>query len=188
MHTDKKGLLIAFPGTGYTCREPLFADLIAAFDKRSYSCISLDFSEIPFKQIESIDEAFELTKPVVQRQLSNVNFCEFDDVFFLAKSFGTGLASWYGRHNGISARCFYLTPTDKGLSMLNAPMQLTGIVTGTEDHVLPCKTVEAFCAEHGIQSLIIDGVGHKLKFESAVETIRLNNAITAFLMKLVFPQ
>ena len=182
MNSKKVGLVVVFPGTGYTCKEQLFSECIEPLLANGYECIKLDFSSIPFKQIESIDEAFERTKPVVINQLRHVLFSEYAHIVFLAKSFGTGLASWYGSLMKIYPQYFFLTPTDKGLELNCSQSQIAGIVIGTEDKVLDYQIARNFCKLYSIPNLIIEGIGHKLKTEDTLNNAHLNKTIVSFMV------
>jgi len=179
----KKGIVIGFPGTGYTCKEKLFQQCFAPFEQMRYEKVEIDFSMIPFKEIETIEEAFELAKPEVIRQLEDVAFEQYEDVVFLSKSFGTGLAGWYAEQRPIAPRFFHLTPTEIALEWVKDHTRLAGAVIGTEDHVLDYRCLEDFCARRQVPCLVIEGVGHKLKAQSDEETAVINARIVDYMVK-----
>ena len=51
----KSGIAVCFPGTGFTCKEALFERLASDYIARGYDVIRLDFSHIPFREIESLE-------------------------------------------------------------------------------------------------------------------------------------
>ena len=179
----KKGIVVAFPGTGYTCREKLFQQCFEPFAQMHYERIEIDFSKIPFKEIETIEEAFEFAKPEVIRQLEGVALEQYADVVFLATSFGTGLAGWYARQRELTPRFFLLTPTETALEWLEPQLRLTGAVIGTEDHVLDFWRLKDFCAQRRTPCLVFEGVGHKLMAQSDEDTAAINARIVDFMVK-----
>ena len=175
----KRGLVIAFPGTGYTCKEPLFSACIDAYRARGYDAVALDFSGIPFRQIATIEEALARAQAAVWEQLANTCFSSYTDIVFLSKSLGTSLAGWYAERRSLSPRQFYLTPTAQALPYVRDPRRVIGMVIGTEDAVLDYRIVTAFCKERGIPCLVAHGVGHSLKPEDVDAESVLNARIVA---------
>ncbi len=173
------GIVIAFPGTGYTCKEPLFADCIGAYRARGYSCIELDYSCVPFKQIKTVSEALDKAQALALEQIKDVAFVEYEDVVFISKSLGTALAGRLAQRLDISPRQLFLTPIPELFAHISEPARVIGMVTGTEDRVLDYRTVEKFCAQHGISCMTVSGVGHNLKYEDAEKTEALNRSIVA---------
>lgn len=44
----KRGIVIAFPGIRYTCRQQLMQDCLAFYTARGYETLCLDFAGVPF--------------------------------------------------------------------------------------------------------------------------------------------
>lgn len=173
----RQRIVVAFPGTGYTCGEKLFAGCIDVYRERGYECAALDFSSIPFKQIETVEEAIEAAKPVMLEQLNGVCFERYSDVVFISKSLGTALAAWLAGEKRIAARQLFLTPIAQCLECAPDPASVIGMVIGTEDKVIDYRIVESFCAERGIDCLVVDNVGHSLKYDDEVKTQAINERI-----------
>ena len=72
----KRGIAICFPGTGFTCKEALFLRLACDFTARGYDVVRLDFSHIPFREIESLEEAVAVAQRAVKRQLAHIVFSD----------------------------------------------------------------------------------------------------------------
>ena len=178
----KKGVVVGFPGTGYTCREPLFADCLNAFVARGYDCVALNFAGIPFRQIETVEEALLQAQVRVRDQLAPLRFGEYADVAFVSKSLGTALAGWYASTLSVHARQFYLTPIAQSLPYVTDAARVVGMVIGTEDKVLDDRVVTAFCRERGIPCMVVDGVRHKLLYDDPASTARLNERIVSMCM------
>ncbi|NRZ79531.1 hypothetical protein DFR96_000805 [Clostridium beijerinckii] len=65
----KKSIAVIFPGTGYTCEEQLLVGCAKKYAAFGYDIVKIDFSEIPFREIETIKEAVEIAKPILLTQL-----------------------------------------------------------------------------------------------------------------------
>lgn len=159
----KTGIAVCFPGTGFTCKEVLFERLGADYAKREYDVIKLDFSHIPFREIESLEEAIAVAQRAVKRQLSHVSFLEYEDVVFLSKSLGTILALEHDNANNIRARHLLLTPLNKTLSQVHPETRVIAMVLGTQDRFLTGRALASFCEGRGIRHCLIEGVNHSLK-------------------------
>jgi len=130
---SKKNLLVIFPGTGYTCRQPLLVKCAETFSSHGYEVIQLDFSSVPFGQFSSVNQALEIAKPVMLDQLGNIRAENYEDIVFLSKSFGTVCAGWLAKYWDISPRHLYLTPIMEALQYISDPSKVMAMVIGTED-------------------------------------------------------
>jgi hypothetical protein len=159
----KPGIAICFPGTGFTCKEALFERLACDFSARGYDVIRLDFSHIPFREIESLEEAVAIAQRAVKRQLAHVSFSEYEDVVFLSKSLGTILAAQFERDNALKPRQLFLTPLNKTLMLLQPDSRVIAMVLGTQDRFLTGRALTSFCEPRGIPCMLVEGVNHSLK-------------------------
>ncbi|HWQ96587.1 MAG TPA: hypothetical protein VN538_00640 [Clostridia bacterium] len=166
----KPGIAVCFPGTGYTCKEALFERLACDFSGLGYDVIRLDFSHIPFREIESLEEAVAVAQRAVKRQLAHICFDDYEDIVFVSKSLGTILAAQYERENGILPRHLYLTPLNKTLMLVQPQSRVIAMVLGTEDRFLTGRALMSFCEPRGIVCHLVEGVNHNLKDEE--DTVR----------------
>ena len=159
----KPGIAVCFPGTGFTCKEALFERLACDFSARGYDVIRLDFSHIPFREIESLEEAVAIAQRAVKRQLAHVSFSEYEDVAFLSKSLVTILAAQFERDNALKPRQLFLTPLNKTLMLLQPESRVIAMVLGTQDRFLTGRALASFCEERNIPYFLVEGVNHSLK-------------------------
>ena len=162
-------LAVAFPGTGFTTKEALFQRCFSVFRNRGYDIVELDFSMIPFKEIETIPEAVEAANRQAVSQLKDIQFEEYDDVVFLSKSLGTVCAGWLEGQWGCRPRQLYLTPIRETLAYIRADSQVIALVMGGKDRLMSAAELEAFCTPRGLTLVTIAGVGHSLKDEDDPE-------------------
>ena len=114
----KKGIVIAFPGIRYTCRQQLMQDCLAFYTARGYETLCLDFAGVPFDGTADMGRAAELALPSILGRLSGVRFADYTDVAFLAKSLGTLCAVRTAKVLGLRPRFFLLTPLEETLQEL----------------------------------------------------------------------
>lgn len=159
----KSGIVVCFPGTGFTCKEALFERIASDFSARGYEIVRLDFSHIPFREIETLEEAVALAQRAVKRQLLHVLFSDYTDVVFVSKSLGTILAAQYERDNELTPRHVYLTPLNKTLMLVRPESRVIAMVLGTQDRFLTGRALMSFCEPRNITCCLIEGVNHSLK-------------------------
>lgn len=155
-------IVVVFPGTGYTCRTGLLADGIRRWRELGYEVVPLDFSAIPFAEIETFAEAFDLAEAEALRQLAEYDLQGLTDLVFFSKSLGTVVAPRCAARLGLHPRMLYLTPLAETLALTGDSDRVMGMVAGTTDRLLDWRTVEAFCARRRIPCVICEGVGHSL--------------------------
>lgn len=176
----KTGIVVCFPGTGYTCRERLFTLCAERFAARGYDVVKLDFSHIPFKEIETLEEAVAVAMRAVRRQLGGVDFSAYSDVVWISKSLGTICAAIAEKGLEKPPRQFFLTPVSFTLTEMKPDSNVIAMVLGTQDRFLTSEALAEFCSERNFRYCIINGVGHSLKIESdPEETERINEQIAA---------
>ena len=165
----KPGIAVCFPGTGFTCKEALFERLASEYSARGYEIVKLDFSHIPFREIETLEEAVAIAQRAVKRQLSHIVFGDYADIVFVSKSLGTILAAQYERDKGLLPRHLFLTPLNKTLMLLRTESRVIAMVLGTQDRFLTGRALLSFCEPRDIACCLIEGVNHSLKDDQDAE-------------------
>ena len=177
----KTGMVVCFPGTGFTCKEALFECCLKRLIKRGYDVVKLDFSHIPFREIETIEEAVTIALRAVKRQLSGVDFSEYEDVVWISKSLGTLLAAMDETEYSVSPRHLFLTPLPETLARIRPETRIIALVLGSLDRFLTGQALMEFCERRKVCGCLIDGVNHSLKDEqNAARTAQINEQIAAF--------
>ena len=179
--TMKTGIVVCFPGTGFTCKEALFERCIERYATRGYDLVKLDFSHIPFREIETMEEAVTIARRAVKRQLSGIDFADYADVVWISKSLGTILAALFEEEYDCVPRQLYLTPLPETLRLIRPESRVIALVLGTQDRFLTGEALAEFCEQRNTCYCIIDGVNHSLKDEQSAErTEQINEQIAAF--------
>ena len=118
MHLSKNKLAVFFPGIGYHCDKPLlyYSRKLAA-EAGYETALTLDYS-LAGSDItgnirgnrEKMQQAFSYLYEQAVKQLSSVNWQDYDEIIFISKSIGTVIASAYARKENISCRQILYTP------------------------------------------------------------------------------
>lgn len=165
----KTGIVVCFPGTGFTCKEALFERLAERYAARGYEVLRLEFSHIPFREIETMQEAVMVAQSAVRRQLLHVDFSAYEDVVWISKSLGTILAPRFESERKLNPKHLFLTPLPETLGLVGPETRVIAFVLGTQDRFLTGEALTAFCTKGNYRYCLIDGVGHSLKEESDEE-------------------
>lgn len=177
----KPGIVIILPGMNYTYKEKLLIECTQKYIKLGYDIVNLDFSRAEYKNINSLAEAVEITKPIILDQVKDIIFEEYNDIVFISKSLGTACANWLEQRLNIKPRHFYLTPLPETIESIKDASRVIGMVIGTKDRFLDYKIMESFCLEKDIRYLIINNVGHGLKIDGDdLKTEKINKKIVEF--------
>lgn len=175
----KQSLAVLFPGTGYTCGEPLMQKIARQFLEAGYQVVQLDFSAVPFHELAGLEEAAERVKPLVLEQLKGIEPAACGEIVFVSKSLGTVCAGWLEKEWGVPARQLYLTPLPQTLDCIRETSRVAGMVIGTQDRFMTAEALQAFCTGRGIPCLVAAGTGHNLKYADPAAAEELERKILA---------
>lgn len=118
MNPSTNKLAIFFPGIGYHCDKPLLYYSRKLADEAGYkSILTLEYS-LAGSNItgnirgdkEKMQQAFSYLYEQAAKQLSSINWQDYDEIVFISKSIGTVIASVFAQHEKISCRQILYTP------------------------------------------------------------------------------
>ena len=177
-------LVLAIPGTGWTCREPLCQACLELYRSRGWDTAEIDFSSIPFRAIPTIPEAVEAANRVLMSQLAPLGpLSARDEVVLLSKSLGTLCAGWLEQKLSRPVRQVYLTPIEETLAYITPSSHVTLVVAGAEDPLMDPERLCVFCGARNIPCLVIEGVGHSLSTSDEAQDRSIRAAVTALLLE-----
>ena len=101
----KRGIVIAFPGIRYTCRQQLMQDCLAFYTARGYETLCLDFAGVPFDGTADMGRAAELALPSIGTAFRR-SFCRLYRCGLPCKKPGDALRGAYGEGAGAAAAVF----------------------------------------------------------------------------------
>ena len=153
-----KKIVVMFPGVGYTMDCPLLYYASFLYEAKGYEQIHMKYNSILLEPDLTKEEKTLKARDYIWEKVKDIDFSAYDEVVFLSKSFGTSEAGILAEKLGIKPKQIFLTPMPRALPYIK---ETDTVVIGTADEVYPeCK---AYCDEHGIQSLYIEGADHSLE-------------------------
>lgn len=155
-----KKLVVMFPGVGYTMDFPMLYYASFLFEAKGYEQIHMKYNSIFFEPELTRKEKSLRVRDYVWEKVKEIDFSKYEKVVFLSKSVGTKEAGFLAEKLEIEPEQIYLTPVPDALPYIK---EKDTVVIGTVDEVYPeCK---AYCDEHGIKPLYIEGANHSLEVE-----------------------
>ncbi len=155
-----KKLVVMFPGVGYTMDFPMLYYASFLFEAKGYEQIHMKYNSIFFEPELTREEKSLRVRDYVWEKVKEIDFSKYEKVVFLSKSVGTIEAGLLAEKLEIEPEQIYLTPVPDALPCIK---EKDTVVIGTADEVYPeCK---AYCDEHGIKPLYIEGANHSLEVE-----------------------
>jgi hypothetical protein len=155
-----KTLKLIFPGQRYSCDRSLLYFIDTNIEGESVY-FKYDFARnVDLKSItdeEIIERAIDYSKQII----NHIDFSEYDEIIFIAKSVGTYVAGYFRDELKLnSARFICLTPITKSLKFIR---QNDFVITGSLDKRVDPKELEKFKYAYPFFETI-EGVGHSLEY------------------------
>lgn len=177
MHLSKNKLAIFFPGIGYHCDKPLLYYSRKLADEAGYkSILTLDYS-LAGSNItgnirgdkEKMLQAFSYLYEQAAKQLSSINWQDYDEIIFISKSIGTVIASAFAQHEKISCRQILYTPLCETYDF--HPQNAIAFL-GTSDPWSDIEKVTDISGEQKIPLFLYPDANHSLETEDTLRNIK----------------
>lgn len=180
MNPSTNKLAIFFPGIGYHCDKPLLYYSRKLADEAGYkSILTLDYSLAGSNITGNIrddkkkmQQAFHLLYEQAAKQLSSVNWSDYDEILFVSKSIGTVIASAYAQNEHISCHQILYTPLYE--TYLFSPQNAIAFI-GTLDPWSNIEKVTDISREQKIPLFLYPDANHSLETKDTlrnIETLR----------------
>ena len=173
-------LAVLFPGLGYTCERPLlyYGGKLAAeagFTERhiiKYEKIDkTGLQGNKEKMLEVYNSLYQSTK----KDLSEINWNEYDEILFLSKSIGTAVAATIEKDllasdetKNLNIRQILFTPLEQ--TFIFHPVNAIGFI-GTNDPWCDSSEVIRLAKEQNIPMSVYEGANHSLETGDALKDI-----------------
>lgn len=165
--TEKEGLVVLFPGIGYTCDRPLLYYPGRMLQSMGYQIVPVSYGGFPANvkgDAQKMRECFFTALDQAEAVLEKIDFSAFDDVIFIGKSVGTVVALHYAKEHDIDARFVLLTPVEEAFEHLP---QLVGsraaAFYGTSDPWARTEIVTSACTARKIPLYVFADANHSLE-------------------------
>lgn len=150
-----KKLVISFPGVrGYEI--PLLY-----FGAKHYEDLGYEKRFICHHNLS--EPSYEKILENAEKVIRTINFGEYEDVVFVAKSIGTRVACAIKEKYHISASLILFTPLQETLQYIHRGNDIVLIAAGDQDKYLDAKILSDLCEKEGISCHIEPGVGHRME-------------------------
>ncbi|MGO5230279.1 hypothetical protein ACTQ1U_04355 [Thermoguttaceae bacterium LCP21S3_D4] len=177
MNQSMNKLAIFFPGIGYHCDKPLLYYSRKLAGETGYETIlTLDYS-LSGSNItgnirgdkEKMQQAFSYLYEQAAKQLSSVNWSEYDEILFVSKSIGTIIASAYAQNEHISCRQILYTPLCETYDF--HPQNAIAFI-GTSDPWSNIEKVTGISREQKIPLFLYPDANHSLETKDTLGNIK----------------
>ncbi|MBP3272159.1 MAG: alpha/beta hydrolase [Ruminococcus sp.] len=170
-------LCILFPGIGYHCDKPLlyYTAMLAA--SKDYKVIKLQFSGF-----ESADNAADHAYEQSEKQLSEINFHEYDKIVFVGKSIGTVACQRYRHEHEINALSILLTPLTETFKF---PAHDCAAFHGTSDPLADTGAIVKLCNEKKVILHTYNNANHSLEVREAFTDLNTLSDVLTKINKLL---
>ena len=162
---EGRKIAVLFPGIGYSCDRSLlyFSGKLAAAD--GYEILTVPYKDFPSgvkgnreKMVRSFEMAMEQTEEI----LTSVDWTDFCEIVFIAKSIGTIVSSAYAKQHGLSVRQVLFTPLSDTFRFTDAGCDAVAF-HGTADPWAKTDEIRTACEENGIPLHLTDDANHSLE-------------------------
>ena len=177
MNPSTNKLAIFFPGIGYHCDKPLLYYSRKLADEAGYkSILTLDYS-LAGSNItgnirgdrEKMQQAFSYLYEQAVKQLSSINWQDYDEIIFISKSIGTVIASAFAQQENISCRQILYTPLRETYDF--HPQNAIAFL-GTSDPWSNIEKVTDISGEQKIPLFLYPDANHSLETKDTLRNIK----------------
>lgn len=177
MHLSKNKLAVFFPGIGYHCDKPLlyYSRKLAA-EAGYETALTLDYS-LAGSNItgnirgdkEKMQQAFSYLYAHAAKQLSSINWQDYDEIIFISKSIGTVIASAFAQQENICCRQILYTPLRETYDF--HPQNAIAFI-GTLDPWSNIEKVTDISGEQKIPLFLYPDANHSLETKDTLRNIK----------------
>ena len=150
-----KKIVVSFPGAR-GCEIPLLYFSAKHFEDMGYEKRFISYPphrEITLENV--LNNALEM--------LRDIEWGEYDDIVFVAKSLGTVVSCMVKERLEVPARLILLTPLEETLPYIRRENAVLLTAMGDRDHYLAASRLTELCEQEGITCHIEPGIGHRME-------------------------
>lgn len=158
-----KKIAVLFPGMGYTCDKPLlyYTGKLAAAE--GYEIVPVAYGNFPFgikDTKELIQKSFETAYAQTEEILKDIDWAQYGEILFLAKSIGTVVSGAYAKEHGLKVKNVLMTPLAETFAYAE-PGSIA--FHGTKDPFADTKVITEGCKALEIPLKITIDANHSLE-------------------------
>ena len=156
-----KKIVVSFPG-GRGTEIPLLYFCAKKYEDMGYEKV---FVNHPLEWDESLESLLENAEKVI----STINFSDYEEIIFIAKSIGTLVACKIKEKHNVPAKVILFTPLEGTLPYINCDNDIVYVAIGSKDRYLDYKVLSNLCAQHNINCHVEPDVGHRMEVMNDLE-------------------
>jgi len=153
-----KNIVFLFPG-GRGTEIPLLYFGAKYYEDRGYEKIFINHPV-------SGESDFEALYKNARKVMESIDFSEYDDIVFIAKSIGTVVACRVKEELKLSAALILFTPISDTLPYIRENNQVLLVAAGDNDRYLDTHILEETCIKDNIPCYIEPGIGHRMEVKN----------------------
>lgn len=150
-----KNLVISFPG-GRGSEIPLLYLCAKKYEDLGYEKV---FINHPLEWDEKLESLLENAEKIIE----SIDFQEYDEIVFVAKSIGTLVACKLKEKYNIPAKLILFTPLEGTLPYIKSKNDVLYVASGAKDRYLSSTELKQLCEQENINCYIEENVGHRME-------------------------
>ena len=167
-----KKIAVILPGIGYTCDRSLLYYGGKLAQSLGFEAVRVPYGGFPDK-VKGDADRMRLCVDIALRQaedmLKNIDWKQYGQILFIAKSVGTVVASAYARAHGLSCRFILFTPVEAAFSL---PVKNAVAFHGTADPWADTEALTRLCREASVPLYLTENANHSLETGDVLLDIR----------------
>ena len=158
-----KGVMVLFPGIGYTCEKPLLYYAAKLAQESGMEVIRVAYGRFPQGakgNAEKMHLSFLTALEQAEEVLKDTDWNAYDPIVFVGKSIGTVVSACYAKHHGLQVRHVLLTPVEETFAYTEGQAIA---FHGTADPWVETELVRHRCEEQSIALYETEDANHSLE-------------------------
>lgn len=169
-------LCVVFPGIGYNADKPLLY-YTKKYVRKDYKTIDIKYAGDPKKAKSKKDNLMKFYQDsyrLVEDQLSDVDFSDYDDILFVSKSVGTALSEKYAREHHLHVRSILFTPLN---FTFEGETSKAIAFSGSADPWIDLDEIMKLAEDHDVPLVLFNQANHSLETGDVMLDVKYLNDI-----------
>ena len=167
-----KKLAVILPGIGYTCDRPLLYYSGKLAQGLGWETVRVPYGGFPEKvrgDLEKMRQSADMALAQTEDMLKSIDWEQYGQILFIAKSVGTVVATAYAYAHGLSCRHLLFTPVEATFAV---PAGNAIAFHGTADPWAETEPLKRLCREANVPLHITENANHSLETGDVLLDIR----------------
>ena len=169
---NTKKIAVILPGIGYTCDRPLLYYGGKMAQNLGFEAVRVPYGGFPEKvrgDLEKMRQSAEMALVQTEETLRGIDWDQYGQILFIAKSVGTVVATAYAHAHGLSCNFILFTPVEATFAV---PVENAIAFHGTADPWAETETLKRLCREANVPLHITENANHSLETGDVLPDIR----------------